>query len=113
MSVLSQHLDEYLRLRRMLGHDLAEAHRLLPRFVAYLDDHGLEFVTIQAALGGRLSRRCRRAAPSRGTAGWWCAGLRAICQGSIRGPRSHSLGWSGSRASGGRHSSSPTPTCLP
>ena len=63
MSVLSQHLDEYLRLRRMLGHDLAEAHRLLPRFVAYLDDHGLEFVTIQAALAWSLEP----AVPSRST----------------------------------------------
>ncbi len=61
MSGLSQHLDEYLRLRRMLGHDLADAHRLLPRFVAYLDDRGLEFVTIEAALewslGGALPAR--------------------------------------------------------
>lgn len=54
MSALSQHLCEYLRLRRMLGHDLAEAHRLLPRFVAYLEDRGREFVTIEAALAWSL-----------------------------------------------------------
>ena len=54
MSALSTHLDEYLRLRRVLGHDLAEAHRLLPRFVTYLDDRGLEFVTIDAALAWSL-----------------------------------------------------------
>ena len=29
MSALLDHANEYLRLRRALGHDLAEAHRLL------------------------------------------------------------------------------------
>lgn len=50
MSALKRHLHEYLRLRRLLGHDLADAARLLPRFIAYLDDRGAEFVTIEAAL---------------------------------------------------------------
>ena len=39
MSTLSQAAENYLALRRSLGHDLADAHRLLPRFVAYLDEH--------------------------------------------------------------------------
>src|ERR1700734_2905344 len=34
----------------MLGHELAEAARLLPRFVAYLDDTGAEVITTEAAL---------------------------------------------------------------
>jgi len=38
MSALAQHLDEYLELRRSLGHKLADAHRVLPWFVSYLDD---------------------------------------------------------------------------
>lgn len=50
MSALSECADDYLRLRRSLGHDLAEAHRLLPRFVAYLDAVGAPTVTIDAAL---------------------------------------------------------------
>lgn len=50
MSALSEAADEYLRLRRALGHDLAEAHRLLPRFVAYLDATGQPTVTIESAL---------------------------------------------------------------
>lgn len=50
MSALSQAAEEYLRLRRSLGHDLADAHRLLPRFVAYLDGIGASTVTIDAAL---------------------------------------------------------------
>lgn len=55
MMTLAQHLDEYLRLRRTLGHKLADAHRLLPRFVAYLDEHDVEFVTIEAALAWSLA----------------------------------------------------------
>lgn len=50
MSALSDCSDDYLRLRRSLGHDLAEAHRLLPRFVAYLDAAGVPTVTIETAL---------------------------------------------------------------
>lgn len=50
MSPLSDAAEEYLRLRRALGHELAEAHRLLPRFVAYLDAIGATTVTIEAAL---------------------------------------------------------------
>ena len=55
MTVLEQHLDEYLQLRRTLGHKLGHAHRYLPRFVTYLDDHGAEFVTIEAALAWSLA----------------------------------------------------------
>jgi len=50
MSALTQAADDYLRLRRGLGHDLADAQRLLPRFVAYLDSIGAPTVTIEAAL---------------------------------------------------------------
>ena len=51
MTALSQASEEYLRLRRSLGHDLAEAHRLLPRFIAYLDAVGSPTLTIETALG--------------------------------------------------------------
>jgi integrase len=50
MSPLEQALTEYLRLRRSLGHELAEARWMLPSFVAYLDARGLPTVTIEAAL---------------------------------------------------------------
>jgi integrase/recombinase XerD len=56
MTALEQHLDEYLKLRRTLGHKLADAHRLLPRFVTYLDERDAAFVTIEAALGWALER---------------------------------------------------------
>lgn len=50
MSRLADAAADYLRLRNRLGHDLAEYHRLLPRFVAFLDDAGVETVTVAAAL---------------------------------------------------------------
>jgi integrase/recombinase XerD len=55
MTTLAKHLDEYLQLRRTLGHKLADAHRLLPRFVVYLDEQGAEFVTIETALAWSLA----------------------------------------------------------
>jgi integrase/recombinase XerD len=50
MSAWAGRAEEYLRIRRMLGHELAEAARLLPRFVAYLDHVGAEVITVEAAL---------------------------------------------------------------
>ncbi|MDQ6784535.1 MAG: tyrosine-type recombinase/integrase [Actinomycetota bacterium] len=50
MSALMDQANDYLRLRRALGHDLSQAHRLLPDFVAYLDAIGAETVTVEAAL---------------------------------------------------------------
>jgi integrase/recombinase XerD len=54
MSALREHLQEYLRLRRGLGHELADAARLLPRFVAYLDANEIEFATVEAAVDWSL-----------------------------------------------------------
>jgi integrase len=50
MSPLAERAGEYLRLRRLLGHELADACRLLPCFVAYLDGIGATTITIEAAL---------------------------------------------------------------
>jgi integrase/recombinase XerD len=50
VSALADAAGEYLRLRRLLGHELSEAHRLLPRFVAYLDSIDATTVTIDAAI---------------------------------------------------------------
>jgi site-specific recombinase XerD len=50
MTALSQTADDYLRLRRALGHKLADAGRLLPRLVAYLESKNLETITIEAAM---------------------------------------------------------------
>jgi integrase/recombinase XerD len=54
MSALTEAAAEYLQLRRSLGHDLAEAHWQLPRFVAYLDTIGAPTITIDAALAWAL-----------------------------------------------------------
>lgn len=43
-------LVDYLALRRRLGHKLAEAERVLDRFVVYLDFVGAEAVTLEVAL---------------------------------------------------------------
>jgi integrase len=50
MSDFAERAEEYLRLRRALGHELADAVRLLPRFVAYLDETGASTVTTEVAL---------------------------------------------------------------
>jgi integrase/recombinase XerD len=50
MTALSQTADDYLQLRRALGHKLADAGRLLPRLVAYLESIDLETITIEAAM---------------------------------------------------------------
>jgi integrase len=50
MSTFRQDLEDYLRLRRSLGHELAEAAWLLPGFVDFLDARGDRSVTIAAAL---------------------------------------------------------------
>jgi len=54
MSALSRALSDYLRLRRSFGHELADAHRLLPRFVDHMEAIGVEFVTIDAAVAWSL-----------------------------------------------------------
>jgi integrase len=50
MTDLFDHLDDYLYLRRSLGHQLADAGRLLPWFVAYLDEIGAPAITVDNAL---------------------------------------------------------------
>jgi integrase len=76
MSPLEQNLVDYLELRHLLGHDLAEAGWLLPSFVAHLEEHGLRTVTVEAALvwaqqsptGKGLSVGPRRMTAARGFA---------------------------------------------
>jgi integrase/recombinase XerD len=49
-SDFARHAADYLSLRRALGHDLADAARLLPRFIAHLDDVGASTITTEVAL---------------------------------------------------------------
>jgi integrase/recombinase XerD len=46
----ARHAEDYLNLRRALGHDLADAARLLPRFVTHLDAVGASTITTEVAL---------------------------------------------------------------
>ncbi len=55
MTALTDAAVDYLALRRRLGHNLADAHRLLPRFVAYLDDIGATTVTVEAAIAWSMA----------------------------------------------------------
>jgi integrase len=50
MTGLRQAVDDYLRLRRSLGHQMNEAAYLLPDFAAFLDGRGEQTVTVAAAL---------------------------------------------------------------
>lgn len=50
MSALRAALADYLRLRRSLGHQMAEAAWQLPDFVEFLEDRGQRTMTIQATL---------------------------------------------------------------
>ncbi|MGH3637315.1 MAG: tyrosine-type recombinase/integrase, partial [Mycobacterium sp.] len=50
MTSLRIDLENYLQLRRNLGHDLADAARLLPRFVDYLEQSGQATVTVTNAM---------------------------------------------------------------
>jgi integrase len=50
MSALAAALADYLALRHGLGHKLADAERLLPRFVAFMDEAGETTVTVKTAM---------------------------------------------------------------
>lgn len=75
MSGLQQALSDYLQLRRSLGHELADAARLLPSLVAYLDARQVPTVTVEAAVAwareataGRATTMPRRMTAARGFA---------------------------------------------
>jgi integrase/recombinase XerD len=50
MTDLRKAVDDYLQLRRSLGHQMNEAAYLLPDFAAFLDGRGEQTVTVAAAL---------------------------------------------------------------
>ena len=50
MTDLRQATGDYLRLRRSLGHQMAEAAYLLADFAVFMDERGEDAVTIAAAL---------------------------------------------------------------
>ena len=50
MTDLRAALTDYLALRNRLGHELADAARVLPRFVTWMEHEGQSTVTITAAV---------------------------------------------------------------
>ena len=50
MSALHDQLTGYLAVRRALGYRLEREEKLLSQFLAYLDEHGIEQITVAAAL---------------------------------------------------------------
>lgn len=50
VTALRRAAEDYLALRHSLGHKLADAERLLPRFIDWLKREGVQTVTIEAAL---------------------------------------------------------------
>ena len=50
MSTLRQALEDDLALRRAMGFKLHEARRGLPQFVAFLEQHGVAYITTPWAL---------------------------------------------------------------
>ena len=59
MTSLRTDLDNYLLLRRRLGHDLADAARLLPRYVDYLEQSGQTTITVANAVTWSLKPEAR------------------------------------------------------
>ena len=94
MSELAVHLEEYLRVRRALGHQLADAARLLPRFVDYLDAVGARGRSLwRLPSSGFNNLKLARRALSGSTAWARCAASLATCPGSTRRTRSRRLAW--------------------
>ncbi|WP_373506390.1 tyrosine-type recombinase/integrase [Thiocapsa sp.] len=65
MKTLAHALADYLALRRALGFQMDEAQRLLPRFLAFLEQHGSAHITSELAL--QWATQPPTASPAEGT----------------------------------------------
>jgi integrase len=71
MTALQQAAADYLQIRRAMGFKLERAEKLLAQYLAYLDEHGEERVTIANALAwARL--------PTVGSGSWWAFRLSVV-----------------------------------
>lgn len=71
MTPLDQELADYLALRRALGYRLVRPEKLLNQFLNYLQDVGVNTVTVEAALDwARL--------PASGDTNWWAHRLSVV-----------------------------------
>ncbi len=110
MSALGQMADDYLRLRRALGHKLDDAGRLLPRLVAYLETIGAQTVTIQAALAWAQQPDAQPGSTVWATRMTIARGLPAIWPASIPVPKCRPPVWSAAASTAGCPTSTRQPT---
>jgi integrase/recombinase XerD len=68
MSALGQVLEDYLALRRSLGYELEREGKLLPGFVAYLEEARSPFITTTHAMAWAML-------PRSASTGWWARRL--------------------------------------
>ena len=71
MSRLQHALADYLTIRRALGYKLHRAGKLLGQFVEYLDDAGVDTLTVEHAVAWATL-------PSNGSANWWAHRLSVV-----------------------------------
>lgn len=71
MSALSDQAEKYLRLRRGMGYSLDQQGKMLMQFIAYLDAHDADHITVSAAV--RWARQPVGCSPS-----WWSARLSVV-----------------------------------
>jgi integrase len=69
---LRQELADYLTLRRVLGYTLARPEKLLNQFLSYLEDAGVDVVTVRSALDWATLPG------SNGASNWWGYRLSAV-----------------------------------
>ncbi|TMR08159.1 integrase [Nonomuraea turkmeniaca] len=71
MNTLRQAAEEYLAMRRGLGYKLLQDGRLLGQFVSFAEEHGLNHVTVEAALTWAML-------PTSADPSWWAKRLTVV-----------------------------------
>ena len=92
MSPLRDAVEDYLRMRRVLGYKLEGPGRQLEQFVSYLEQTGAQTVTIENAVA--WATRPVEADPGIGARGCrWCASSPVTCRQSTRPARCRPRGF--------------------
>jgi hypothetical protein len=87
VTALSRAAEDYLALRHSLGHKLADAERLLPRFIDWLEPKGSRRSPSRRHWPGRSARTPTRAAPCGRAASRSPGDSQGIWPASTRAPR--------------------------
>lgn len=78
MNPLEQAVSDYLKVRRALGYELKMHGKLLPNFLAYLQDAGAQRLTVEHALGWATLPAGAGGSPA------WCARRLSVVRGFAR-----------------------------